>query len=332
LTGKNCSFAFAMAPSFLNASYSVFSFAAKRYGGIRAIPPLPPAISIELSSVCNLTCPECVTGLGLTRRANSFVSYDLAAEIAAQSRGRVLSAWLSYQGEPMMHPEFFRITSLFAGMNPVISTNGHYLDKENCRRLADSALKRIIISWDGATPSVYNIYRKGGDHSVVTEGIRRLASTVKERRSKLKIVLQFLVHRGNEHETDAASAFARSVGAGFRAKSMQVLDSSEAGKWAPSDPRRSRYVRSADGRWQTAKSPAKGCMRMWTSAVITTDGDVIPCCYDKNIRHVMGNLGQQTLSEIWRGERYGSFREKVMRNRRQVDICSSCPEGKRLFF
>jgi radical SAM protein with 4Fe4S-binding SPASM domain len=71
---------------------------------------------------------------------------------------------------------------------------------------------------------------------------------------------------------------------------------------------------------------------MWTSAVITTDGDVIPCCYDKNLRHVMGNLGQQTLSGIWRGERYSSFRETVMRSRRQVDICSGCPEGKRLFF
>ena len=321
-----------MATTFLNASYSVFSYAAKRYGGIRANPPLPPAISVELSSVCNLACPECVTGIGLTRRVNSFINYDLAEEIAAQSRGRVLSAWLSYQGEPMMHPEFFRVTGLFAGMNPVISTNGHYLGRENCRKLADSPLKRIIISWDGATQSAYNIYRKGGDHSIVTEGIRRLASIVKERRSKLEIIIQFLVHRGNEHETGAASAFARSVGAGFRVKSMQVLDPSEAGKWAPSDPRWSRYLKGEDGGWRAEESSAKGCLRMWTSTVITTDGDVIPCCYDKNIRHVMGTLGQQTLSQIWRGERYSSFRERVMRNRRQVDICKSCPEGKRLFF
>ena len=321
-----------MPHGFLNASYSVFSYAAKRYGGIRAIPPLPPAISVELSSVCNLSCPECVTGLGLTRRANSFISYDLAAEIASQSGRRVLSAWLSYQGEPMMHPEFFRIAELFTGMNPVISTNGHFLDPENCRRLADSPLKKIIISWDGATPEVYNIYRKGGDHAVVKEGIRRLAATIKERRSKLEMILQFLVHRGNEHETEAASSFARSVGAGFRVKSMQVLDPAGAGKWAPSDPRMSRCVKGDDGAWRAAESSAKGCLRMWTSAVITTDGDVIPCCYDKNLRHVMGNLGQQTLSGIWRGERYSSFRETVMRSRRQVDICSGCPEGKRLFF
>ncbi len=317
---------------FLNASYSVLSYAAKRCGVKGVIPPLPPSISVELSSVCNLACPECATGLGLTRRENSFISYDLAAEIASQSRGRVLSAWLSFQGEPMMHPEFFRIAGLFAGMNPVISTNGHYLDPENCRKLADSPLRKIIISLDGATPAVYNIYRKGGDHGSVTDGISRLAAMVKERRSKPEIVLQFLVHRGNQHEAGAVSAFARSLGAGFRIKSMQVLDPSEAGKWAPSDPRKSRYLKDADGTWKISGTPVRGCLRMWTSAVITTDGDVIPCCYDKNLMHLMGNLEHQTFREIWRGERYSSFREEVMRNRRNVLICSNCPQGRRLFF
>ena len=45
----------------------------------------------------------------------------------------------------MMHPEFFRITDLFAGMNPVISTNGHWLDRESCIRLALSPLRKIIV-------------------------------------------------------------------------------------------------------------------------------------------------------------------------------------------
>ncbi len=71
---------------------------------------------------------------------------------------------------------------------------------------------------------------------------------------------------------------------------------------------------------------------MWTSAVITADGDVVPCCFDKNARHVMGNLGDMTFSEIWSGEKYISFRDKVMKSRRLVDICSECPQGRRLLF
>lgn len=357
-----------MAFLYLNASYSLFSYAAKRYAAIPAVPPLPPAISVELSSRCSLACPECVTGTGLIRRRNGFISYDLTSEIAGQFRGRALSAWLSFQGEPMMHPEFFRILERFAGMNPVISTNGHYLDRENCIRLAGSPLKKIIISYDGATPETYSIYRRGGDHAVVTEGIMRLAGAIRESDSKLKIVLQFLVHRGNEHEIAAAAGFARSVGAGFRVKSMQVLDPARAGEWMPSDHRMARYAcgeagttgsalgsRSRNGGSEpgapgsdghrlaqnacgeagvagNGPTHPRGCLRMWTSAVITTDGDVVPCCYDKNGLHAMGNLAEKSFREIWTGENYEAFRGKVMRDRSSVDICRSCPEGRKLFF
>lgn len=339
-----------MALSYLNASYSVFSYAARRYAAIPAIPPLPAAISVELSSRCNLACPECVTGTGLIRRRNSFISYDLASEISAQFRNRTLSAWLSFQGEPMMHPDFFRILELFKGMNPVISTNGHFLERDNCLRLAGSSLRKIIISYDGTTPETYGMYRRGGEHALVREGILRLAGAIRENRSRLRIVLQFLVHRGNEHEISAAAAFARSAGAGFRVKSMQVLDPARAGEWMPTDRRLARYacgeagtvmfsgdspVRSFSGEGDIpVNGPArsKGCLRMWTSAVITCDGDVVPCCYDKNGYHNMGNLAEMSFREIWRGEKYESFRENVMRNRRLVDICSTCPEGRRLFF
>jgi len=357
-----------MALSYLNASYSLFSYTARRYAGYPAVPPLPPAISVELSSRCNLACPECVTGSGLIRRKSGFMSFDLASDIAGQFRGRALSAWLGFQGEPMMHPDFFRILELFAGMNPVISTNGHFLDRDNCLRLAGSSLRKIIISYDGATPETYGIYRRGGDHTLVREGIMRLAETVRERRSRLKIILQFLVHKGNEHEIPAAAGFARSAGAGFRVKSMQVLDPARAGEWMPSDHRLARYTcgeegvqspsahrkadhacgedgvqsssahRKADHACGKADVPAtgparaKGCLRMWTTAVITCDGDVVPCCYDKNGLHIMGNLAGMSFREIWRGEKYELFRGKVMRDRRLVDICSNCPQGRRLFF
>ena len=321
-----------MATRYLNASYSLLSYAARRYAGISLLPPLPPSLSVELSSCCNLSCPECVTGAGLLERKASFISYSLAADIASQVRAHVLSVWLSFQGEPMMHPEFFSIAELFRGMNPVISTNGHYLDRENCLSLAGSPLKKIIVSYDGVTPDVYGIYRRGGDHSLVTEGIRRLTSAVRERQSGLKVVVQFLIHRHNEHEVRAAAAFADSVGAGFRIKSMQLLDPEKAGEWMPSDSRRARYPVSGGGARPAGITPSAGCLRMWTSAVITADGDVVPCCYDKNAGHSMGNLANSTFREIWQCGEYRIFRERVMKDRGMTDICSTCPQGRTIFF
>jgi len=316
---------------YLNAIYSVFSYGMKRYAGISLWPPLPPAINVELSSRCNLSCPECVTGAGLLRRKNDFIDYSLAGKIATELSGRALSAWLYFQGEPMLHPRFFDIVMLFHKMRPVISTNGHFLDEENCRMLADSALEKIIIPYDGATPGIYNVYRKGGDLVQVSDGIRRLARVIKSRGSKVKIELQFLLHRYNEHEVQEAAAFARSVNAVFRIKSMQVLDDDRAGYWMPSDARRSRYVRYEET-WKPVSSPSRGCFRMWTTAVVTVDGDVVPCCYDKYAGHAMGSINDMTFSEIWSGEKFRSFRESVIKNRSSVDICANCPQGTQMLF
>jgi radical SAM protein with 4Fe4S-binding SPASM domain len=220
---------------------------------------------------------------------------------------------------------------MFRKMRPVISTNGHFLDEENCRMLSDSALRKIIIPYDGATPATYNIYRIGGDHSRVTDGIRRLARVIKSGGSKVRIELQFLLHRYNEHEVQEAAAFARSVNAAFSIKSMQVLDAEKAGDWMPGDGKRSRYQESG-GQWRPVRSPSRGCYRMWTTAVITVDGDVVPCCYDKFAGHAMGNINDQNFGDIWNSEKYKSFRENVIRSRASFDICSGCPQGRRILF
>ncbi len=337
-----------MPTRYLNASYSVFSYAVKRVTGISVKPPLPPAISVELSSRCNLSCPECVNGAGLLQREKEFISLSLAGGIAAEIRGHALSARLCFQGEPMMHPRFFDIVDLFGEMNPEISTNGHFLSEEACRRLAASSLRKIIISYDGVSPEAYNIYRRGGNHALVTEGIRRLAGAIRENGSSMKIELQFLIHRGNEHEASAAAVLASSLGAGFTIKSLQVLDNGRAGEWMPagngtswnimserklkpSAGGKSRYIKSGN-EWKPAPSPSRGCLRLWTTAVITSDGDMVPCCYDKNASHVMGNLNKQTLRDIWHGKQYNSFRDAVMKSRSLIDICRDCPQGSRIFF
>ena len=71
---------------------------------------------------------------------------------------------------------------------------------------------------------------------------------------------------------------------------------------------------------------------MWTTAIVTVDGDVVPCCFDKHAGHAMGNINDKTFSEIWNGEKYSSFRESVMNSRASVDICANCPQGKRILF
>jgi radical SAM protein with 4Fe4S-binding SPASM domain len=316
---------------YLNASYSLLSYGLRRFAGVFLTPPLPPAISVELSGVCNLSCPECMTGSGMLNRRNDYIDFEIAGKIASELSGRTQSVWLCFQGEPMLHPRFFDIVDLFRKMSPVISTNGHFLDGERCHMLAGSALKKVIISYDGVTSAAYNTYRAGGDHARVTEGIRLLAETVKFRKSPLSMEIQFLIGRHNEAEAKAAAQFAKSVNASFTIKSIQLLDPARAERWMPADKTKSRYE-IRNGHYMPLMAPKRGCFRMWRGAVINTDGDVVPCCYDKNAGHVMGNLYDQSFKEIWYGERYRSFRNKILKSRTSVDICEQCPQGRVLFF
>jgi len=320
-----------MTSPYTNAIYSILTYGMARIAGMYTRPPLPPAVSIELSTCCNLSCPECMTGSDTLTRRKGFMDPALAAKLASDFSGSALSTWLYWQGEPMMHPHFFDIVSLFRGMNPVISTNGHFLDSDNCYRLATSGLKRIIISYDGVTPEIYTIYRRGGDHAEVKHGIVRLAETFKQYSSPPAMELQFLVGRHNGHEVSEAARFARSVNARFSVKSMQVLASERVENWIPVTSNRARYTIQA-GRVIGVKAPERGCLRMWTTSVVTVDGDVVPCCYDKNAAHVMGNIKDQTFSDIWQSDIYRSFRIQVLSRRSSIDICRDCPQGTRLKF
>jgi radical SAM protein with 4Fe4S-binding SPASM domain len=61
--------------------------------------------------------------------------------------------------------------------------------------------------------------------------------------------------------------------------------------------------------------------------VITWNGAVVPCCFDKDAKHVMGDLKQKTLKEIWANNSYKDFRLKLSKGRNEIDICNNCTEG-----
>ena len=68
------------------------------------------------------------------------------------------------------------------------------------------------------------------------------------------------------------------------------------------------------------------CFRMWAGCVITWDGKVVPCCFDKDAAHALGDLNKQSFGEIWRGEAYRQFRHSVFINRKSVEICRNCSQ------
>ena len=73
------------------------------------------------------------------------------------------------------------------------------------------------------------------------------------------------------------------------------------------------------------------CWRMWQGCVITWDGKIVPCCFDKDAKYKLGNLERDTFESIWFSESYNNFRRSILKSRNQIDICTNCTEGTKVW-
>jgi radical SAM protein with 4Fe4S-binding SPASM domain len=106
-----------------------------------------------------------------------------------------------------------------------------------------------------------------------------------------------------------------------------LFDITGAADLLPDDSRYRRYHVAEDGRLMVKRRLLNRCGRLWHTAVVTSDGDLVPCCFDKEATLIMGSLKDRSLREVWREGMFMSFRRKILEKRASVDICRNCTGG-----
>jgi len=82
-----------------------------------------------------------------------------------------------------------------------------------------------------------------------------------------------------------------------------------------------RYVVNKQGNLELKD---KGlCPQKVRTPVITTDGDVLPCCFDIFGEHVLGNIANQRFLDIWNSGKYIDFRHNLAMHRK-LPMCINC--------
>ncbi len=291
------------------------------------------AISIEPISICNLKCPECPTGLGILKRPKGTISTPQFSELLKHINKEVWHLNLYFQGEPYMHPNFFKLVTLAKKANLVVSTstNGQYLDTERANKTIASGLDSLIISFDGATQEVYSKYRINGQLNKVIEGTKALVKAKQEQKSNYPILTaQFLVFKYNEHQINDFIKLANDLGIDkIDLKSAQVYDSPNAENRLTTLNKYSRYELDEKESLKIKGSYKNKCWKAWSSSVITWDGNVIPCCFDKDADYNFGNVYQSNLSEINNSKASQQFKKQLLTAQSQIDICQNCPLAKK---
>lgn len=293
---------------------------------------MPISISFEPTTSCNLRCPECPSGLRQFVRPTGMLKKGFFTNTIDEIYKDLIYLIFYFQGEPYLNRDFLEMVKYASdkGIYTATSTNAHYLTDEVAKRTVESGLDRLIISIDGTTQEVYKQYRRGGNLEKVIQGAKNIVKWKKELKSKTPFVFfQFLVVKPNEHQIEDIKRLGAEIGVDeVRFKTAQIYDyENDPNQLIPENTKYSRYKKDKSGQVKAKNKLENHCWKLWHANVITWDGMVVPCCFDKNATHQLGNLKDQSFKQIWNNDQYKKFRADLTDSRKNIDICANCSEG-----
>jgi radical SAM protein with 4Fe4S-binding SPASM domain len=294
---------------------------------------IPLSYSIEPTNHCNLRCPECPSGLGALTRPLGLMNIEFFKMLVEQIYGSGFYIQLFFQGEPYINKNLPQMIN-YAQQKKMyisISTNGHFINKKNIDKILEYAPNKLIFSIDGLDEESYQNYRVGGTFAQADEGLRSLVIRKKELKLKKPFIeLQFIVMKQNEHLIDKVFDYGRQVGIDkVVLKTMQVSSLENAKYFLPQNKKYRRYILT-DNNLRIKGKLKNHCFALWRTSVVTWDGRVVPCCFDKDAEFQLGKLNGMSFEKIWNSEKYLNFRQKILTNRKGVGMCSNCTEGMKM--
>lgn len=287
---------------------------------------------------------EGVRGRGNANSAPSFPDYSLS--LLAEGFRHAHTVQFYFQGEPLLNPRLPEMIheAALQGCYTIVSTNAQALDRTMAKRLVMNGLHRIIVSMDGLSQSAYEAYRQGGSVEKAKNALRYLHEEREAaRRQRLitgnypVIELQCLLLRSNAFERRLLRKAYRRLGADrLTFKTAQFYDYRYGNPLMPTSSRERRYEQCADGTYRLKRHPLRRlwqrltgvspCYRLWAGCVLTTDGTVLPCCYDKQHTHAYGNIHTASLATIFQSKQANTFRRTAIRApfQQAPEMCQNC--------
>jgi len=288
---------------------------------------LPISMSIEPTNTCNLKCPECPVGMDLMKRGKGQIDIELYKKIINQTSNYLISLNLYFQGEPFLNKNIFEMIKYASSKKiyTIISTNAQLINQTCANDIINSKLNEIIISIDGATPEIYEKYRKGANFQKVLNAIKFIQEAKNKAMSVFPIIkIQFIVFKYNQHEIQLIKQIATDLKVDKTIiKTAQIYNYQSKPQLIPDNKKYSRYL-IKNNKVMKKNKMYNFCWRFWSSNVVTIDGFLVPCCFDKDEKYILGNLKTQTIKEVIKGKKYKTFATKIIQERKNIDICNNC--------
>jgi len=332
----------------------------EKRGGV--CPILPRNVFIEVTNRCNLRCETCPRTYATTELPKDLSLEEFVA--IAEQFPEMERAVLHGIGEPLLNAQLAEMIRYLKGRGVTVlfNSNGTLLDPPHQEALALSGLDEYRLSLDAAHPELYAKIRGRPYFDRVITHLTQFVKTIsdlgthtprlsiwcmamKENIEDLpalvtlaadmgvhEVYLQRLTYMVSKDERYGLGQQEQALFGNLQARESDVIEqcevlSREAGisfqASGATDPGHS--LRGAES---TAAQPWSACLRPWTTAYITANGNALPCCispfstarYDELI---LGNVWQKPFKDIWNDVSYRRWREAVL-GPKPHQACTGC--------
>ena len=286
-------------------------------------------IYIEITNQCNLSCSFCPK----TKRKSHFMSVEEFTHIIDSTKAQGENFYLHVMGEPTAHPYFAEFLKICKdnGVKVNVTTNGtllhrvgdaiventvrsvsvsmhsfeanslnkdmkDYLDKimDFCKKSIGSGITVELRLWNFDRESIYDKNQLNGQIVDYLESNLELDFDLR----------QAMTDKFAEMETSNSRKF------NFCLKDRIFLGMAQHFDW-PDITKEERYC---DG----------FCYGLRNQIAILASGDVVPCCLDSEGNIVLGNIHENTLQEIFDGERAQAIYTGFTHRKAVEPLCQTC--------
>jgi MoaA/NifB/PqqE/SkfB family radical SAM enzyme len=317
----------------------------------------PVCLYLETTNRCNLLCTTCPRTFEALEPPGD-MSWELFTSIVDQFPD-IARVVLHGVGEPMMVRELPRMIRYLKerGTYVLFNTNGTLLTRRKGKELIDAGLDELRISLDAAEARAFALVRGRDMFDRIVRNVRAFTAMQKELAAATPRASLWLT--GLKETIGQLPAFVRlaheiGVSEVYLQRLVyfpegQGLARPESALFEQLDDTESALIREADAlakslgikfnasgatepgtslKRQEDKQPWSLCRRPWTLMYFTAHGKALPCCiapfsmrgYDS---FTLGDATQQSLREIWNGQRYQDFRRALLSDEPPA-ACASC--------
>ncbi len=295
--------------------------------------PFPRFIYLMPTNICNFQCAMCTYhSPDAKKKASSYydevryIDETLYAQVIGEAARWKATIGFGGTGEPSLHPKLQRMVELAARRKVgslFFNSNGGCL-VTGIRDAIDYAARTVpcVVSFsvDAASKETYTRIRGTNSFEELVKSISLWASKAQGNK-KLKVGVSMVRQDVNLNEEEYFINF-------WLQRVDQVFVSNIL------------RDNSFYDKFHFFPTSRPLCLYLWEEVEILPTGDVIPCCRFAgllrrlDLREIsMGNLQNESLEQIWYGQKYCQMREMMLQGLwEQLPWCQNCQMWSRLYY